>query len=127
MNETMQASLKQAKKVARDISKNKQVKAIYLFGSYARGTQTPLSDIDICVITEYNSKKSDKNSILGNASDTIDILLYEDLPLAIRHRVLNEGKPLFVRDKRFVEDLRWKAFKEYIDFKPIISSYRALR
>ena len=57
MNETMQASLKQAKKVARDISKNKQVKAIYLFGSYARGTQTPLSDIDICVITEYNSKK----------------------------------------------------------------------
>ena len=39
------------------------------------------------------------------------------LPLAIRHRVLNEGKPLFVRDKRFVEDLRWKAFKEYIDFK----------
>ncbi|MDI6737775.1 MAG: nucleotidyltransferase domain-containing protein [Nanoarchaeota archaeon] len=117
------ASLEDAMKIAKDISKSRRVKAVYLFGSYARGTQTPISDIDICVITGYSLKETEKNDILSNASDTIDILLYEDLPVAIRQRVLNEGKPLFVRDKRFVDDLRWKAFKEYIDFKPIISSY----
>lgn len=117
------ASLDDAIKITKDISKNKQVKAIFMFGSYAKGTQTPLSDIDICVITEYNAKKAEKGYILSSASGTIDVHLYDDLPPAIRWRVLNEGKPLLIRDKKFVEDLRWRAFKDYIDFKPIISSY----
>lgn len=117
------ASLAEARKIVKEISKSRQVKAIYLFGSYAKGKQTPLSDIDICVITAYALEDAEKDNILGNASDTMDISLYEDLPLAVRQRVLNEGKPLFLRDKRFVEDLQWRAFKEYLDFKPIISSY----
>jgi len=117
------ASLAEAIKIVKEISKSKHVKAIYLFGSYANGKQTPLSDIDICVITGYGIEEAKKEDILSNASGTIDISLYEDLPLSIRWRVLNDGKPLFLRDKRFAEDLRWRAFKEYIDFKPIISSY----
>ena len=46
----------------------KEVGAIYLFGSYARGNIKPFSDIDICVVTERNISKEVEEEILSNSS-----------------------------------------------------------
>ena len=45
-------------KIASEIAKNKHVKAIYLFGSYANGKMHNLSDIDLCIITDGNEEVS---------------------------------------------------------------------
>lgn len=114
------------KKIAGIIAKNKKVMAVYLFGSYAAGKQTPLSDIDVCVIAS-GIKEKEKKGILSNAYRDVDIVLFEDLPFAVRWRVLNEGKAIYVKDKRLVESLKWRAFKDYTDFKPILRRHmRAL-
>lgn len=107
------------KKIIREISGKKGIEAVYLFGSYAKGNPTPMSDIDICVISRHISEE-EKRAILSNASRKVDIVLFDDLPFGIRWRVLNEGKPLYVKEKKNIEYLKWRAFKDYMDFKPII-------
>lgn len=107
------------KKIAQAILRNKHVMAVYLFGSHAAGKATPLSDIDICVIAPGIGEK-EKTEILSNAYRDVDIIMFDDLPFAARWRALNEGKALYVKNRGFIDSLKWRAFKDYIDFKPIL-------
>ncbi len=108
-------------KIAEDIGKIKNVKAVYLFGSYATGKTHPLSDIDICVIGNLTEKE--KYKAMDALSDNLDISIFNELPISIRFRVFRDGKPLIVKDKDFVDVLKMKTAKEYIDFKYIINQY----
>ncbi|MDD1670083.1 MAG: nucleotidyltransferase domain-containing protein, partial [Methanomicrobiales archaeon] len=72
-----------------------KVVAILLYGSVARGEEKPLSDIDLCVVTERGIHRAERERILVHASPTLDITLFWDLPLPIRFRVLREGKLLW--------------------------------
>lgn len=112
MNETIAHLIK-------EISNHKKVIAVYLFGSLARGKITPLSDVDVCAIT-LNANDIERGEIRSFASKKVDIVLFDELPFAIQWRVLSEGKPLYVKNKRFIDNLYSRAFKNYIDFKPII-------
>jgi len=54
---------------------------IILFGSFAKGTQKEDSDIDICVITDYNKRKIDmlrelRLSTIGKIDIPMDIVIY---------------------------------------------------
>ena len=69
--------------------------AILLYGSVARGEEKPISDIDLCVITERGISRGARERILAHASPSLDITLFWDLPLPIRYRVLREGKLLW--------------------------------
>ncbi len=110
------------KKIISELSKHKRVKAIYLFGSQARKDAGPLSDTDLCVLAPQVSEK-EKNVILSYASPKVDLVLFEDLPLTIKVRVLREGKRLYVADLGYVNDLDWRTMKEYFDFKPILKKF----
>jgi predicted nucleotidyltransferase len=107
------------KKIVSDISTNKRVLGIYLFGSQAKNKTTPLSDIDICVLAS-NLNDEEKASLLGNSSRKVDVVLFEDLPFNVRWKVFREGKELYLKDKEAVESIKWRTFKDYQDFKPII-------
>jgi len=106
-------------KIVEDISRIRKVLAVYLFGSMATGKITPLSDIDICVIA-FDLTEQEKASIRGNSSRTVDLVLFEDLPFNLRWKIFCEGKELYLKDKEKVEQLSWRTFKDYQDFKPII-------
>ncbi|MDP3734438.1 MAG: nucleotidyltransferase domain-containing protein [Nanoarchaeota archaeon] len=110
------------KKIIAELSHNPKIKAIYLFGSRATGKAGPLSDTDICVIAPSISEK-EKRDILSYGSEKIDVVLFEDLPFTIKVRVFKEGKPLFVADRRDIDELRWRTVKEYLDFKPRLSVF----
>ncbi|MDI6737449.1 MAG: nucleotidyltransferase domain-containing protein [Nanoarchaeota archaeon] len=109
--------------VVKEISKHKEVKAVYLFGSYARGEHTSLSDIDICVITGYNLKKAVKEDILSNGSEKIDISIFSDLPITIKYKVFKEGIKLMDRDKNFLHDRIMSTLWEYFDFQPALRRF----
>lgn len=44
--------------------KNPQVEAIVLVGSFARKTNQPDSDIDVCIITDYKEELLNKSSFI---------------------------------------------------------------
>ena len=107
--------------IAEEIGKIKGVKAVYLFGSYARGRFGPLSDIDLCIIGKLN--EGEKFNVYGFCTDNLDVSVFDDLPIYIKFRVLREGRPLIVKDIEFLNFTKIKTMQEYLDFKPILNKY----
>lgn len=100
------------------------VLAVLLFGSVARGEETPLSDIDVClVLTEAAAARaSDKRREYLGAFD-LDVQVFQALPLYVRSRVLREGQVLLSRDDDRLYDLALRTARAFEDFKPIYRTY----
>lgn len=106
--------------IVNDLRKIKSVKSIILFGSYARGNQKPLSDIDICVLTNRKITDNVKSNIISYSSEKIDISLFWDLPVRIRYRILKEGKTILNKDDNLMHNITVETMDEYLDFKHIV-------
>jgi predicted nucleotidyltransferase len=68
-------------RIKRKILKNTNASKIILFGSYARGTQDPESDLDICIITDDTKRKKEilrviRRTIIDEADIPMDLLVY---------------------------------------------------
>ena len=111
------------RKAVDELKKHKEVKAVYLFGSYAKGTNLPFSDIDICILTEKRISSTKKANIIANSSDNVDIVLFSELPVTIRYRILKEGKLLFVRNEAEIHSAAVQTLKEYLDYRPLIERF----
>jgi len=103
-----------------DLSKNCQILAIYLFGSYARNEPKPYSDIDIAVITRMTDPPRDLKEIIGSySSKKLDVQVFADLPLSAQMQVLAQGVPLYIRN----EDSLWPVIKSvslsFMDLEPM--------
>lgn len=106
--------LAQAKDAAKELKKDKNVMAIVLFGSHAKGTQKPLSDIDVAVMLKKPTKMAEAN-VAGFGSKFMDISNFHRLPLYVQFEALKYGKPLFIRDKKYMLDLTRHVVLEYLD------------
>ena len=106
--------------VTSKLKKIHDVKAIILFGSYSRGEQKPISDIDLCIVTERKVSNSVKENIVGHSSPKLDICLFWDLPSTVRYSVLRDGKILFKRDTKLLHASIIDTMSEYLDFQHII-------
>ena len=87
--------LNNVKKYIEEISKKFEIEAVYLFGSYAKGTNSEDSDIDIAVVL-----KSDKNTF----DIMVDLMmLTQDIDLRIEpHPIKTED---FENDNPFVHEI----------------------
>ncbi len=110
------------KKIIRQLKDIKEIKAVYLFGSVAKKRATPISDIDICVITDKINEDL-KAKISSVSSEKINLSLFWDLPINIQIRIFKEGKKILVRDEKFLSSLRSETISRFLDFKPIIKRY----
>lgn len=68
-------------KIKEIISSSLNAEKIILFGSYAKGTNTEESDIDICIITEEKRRKLEMLRMLRRAlfkfvAKPVDLLIY---------------------------------------------------
>jgi len=109
--------------LVKELKKITEVKAIYLFGSYARGNPKPYSDIDISVVTDKNISLKKRNYLLSFSSKIIDLSLFYNLPLYVQHRVVNEGKLLFSRDLLLTHRLKITTTLHYLDFKHVLNHH----
>jgi len=92
----------------------KEIKAIYLFGSHAKGTAKPRSDIDLAFLIEGNRKRIE-TEVGTSSSPLIDAVPFHRLPLYIQFEVFKYGKELFVRDKKYVLQSKLHVLREYLD------------
>ena len=107
---------------------DEDVLAVFLVGSVSREEQTPLSDIDLCLVlvpkhtpiepTAFSHKRLD---YLKNFA--FDIQIFQQLPLYVRRRILKEGRILFVRDEALLYELAFHTAQAFEDFRPIYLSY----
>ena len=110
------------KKAIKEISKNKEVIAIILFGSNIKKTNRKDSDIDLAIITKKISTKQELN-IRGYSSELIDISLFHKLPIIIQFRVFKEGKVLYCKNKKLLNIIKTNTIKNYLDFSIFMNRF----
>lgn len=106
-----------------------EVVAVFVFGSTARGAAGPLSDVDIAVLLtaaaahlhradEYKARLlADLMSALETRD--LDLVLLNEAPPLLSHRVLRDGVLLHVTDERALADFRFRSLQTYLDTKPL--------
>lgn len=111
--------------VARLVARTKsdpEVLALILFGSRARGNASPESDFDVCLVlgSEPASALAGAHKRLDYLANTnLDLVIFQQLPLYIRSRVLAEGTVLFVRDEDALYALAVRTARAFEGFRHI--------
>ncbi len=101
-----------------ELKKSKKVEAIFLFGSHAKGKTKPLSDIDIAVIVK-NPDKTIESEVASSSSNVFDVVNFHRLPLYIQFEVMKYGKPLFVRDTKYLMETKKNVLREYLEMSDL--------
>lgn len=108
--------------------------AVYLFGSVARGTGRPSSDVDVAVLLEQPPParldgprfvlEGELERALGRR---VDLLVLNQAPADLRIRVLRDGHLLLERDRSARIAFEVRTRNEAFDLAPILAVYRAPR
>ena len=103
-----------------------EVLAVLLFGSRARGTASPGSDFDVCLVL-MDERRSDlaaaRTRLQYLADLDLDLVLFHQLSLPMRSRVLKEGHVLFVRDEDALYALAARTARAFEGFRHIHRQY----
>jgi predicted nucleotidyltransferase len=104
---------------------------VYLFGSRANGTKTPLSDIDLGIV--LRSPPTDDTRLLHQDlhrlfSDIyrkarIDIVFLQSASISLRYSAIREGKVLFEEDPVLRADFEQEVINGYLDFKSVLEYF----
>jgi predicted nucleotidyltransferase len=106
--------------------------AAYLFGSVARGTAGPDSDVDVAVLPSFPqpgtlaSLHLDLEGALERTvGRTVQIVALDLAPWDLVHRVLRDGIVVYEGDRRRRIAFEVRARNEYFDILPVLQRYRS--
>jgi predicted nucleotidyltransferase len=111
---------------------DRKVALAYLFGSQARGDAGPLSDIDIAIYFDKTVAREEqfdlRLQVLGGLTDLfrtddVDVVVLNEAPPLLAHRVLKYGQLLFCVDDRTRVAFETSAVLKYLDWKPYLEKY----
>ena len=102
---------------------------ILLFGSYAAGKNSYLSDIDIAIHTTKELELLELGSLISLLESTLDIKvdlvilneLYKKSPL-LAYNIYQSHKIISIRDKKRYREFKSNALHYYMDFKPVLEA-----
>lgn len=110
-----------------------EVQIAYLFGSQATGRTTPLSDVDVAVLVDpsrippsmpYGYKAEIGADLIRLLkTNQVDLVLLNQAPPFLLHRVLNSGRCLFARNRQTRLRFEADAMGRYLDVKPLLQSH----
>jgi len=123
---------KSLKKQLNMIFKKQRVILAYLFGSQANGKTGPLSDIDIAVYFKKAITPDERFDlrlkVLGELTDLfktddIDLVVLNDAPPLLAHRILKEGILIFSDNDKKRLEFEVRAILKYLDWKPFLDKF----
>lgn len=97
--------------------KDKNIIALILFGSYARGKNKTSSDIDLCIIRKEDTLPHEFK-ILDYKNEVFDIHFFDKMPDYIKFRIFKEGRILILNEKKTYCNLRKRFLHRYRDEFP---------
>ena len=125
----MRAMEDRVKKLAMLFESEKRVLVAYLFGSYARGLETPRSDVDIAVLlSEVPERPLEyylhlERELAKVLEMDVDLVFLNDAPPLLKYQVIKYGRLLFSRDERVRVMFEAKSLCEYLDFSRVLRRY----
>jgi uncharacterized protein len=99
------------------------ISVLIFFGSRARGTHRPDSDLDVAILPNVKDSKARWDLRLGLAvaladlspDGRVDVVLLDEAPDVLRQRVMEHGRVLINRDPEAWKELRVRTMREYGD------------
>jgi predicted nucleotidyltransferase len=101
-----------------------EVRLAYLFGSRAMGRARPDSDIDVAVLLDEASAAAERGAVIRRlagrlgrevSSTLLDIVVLNDAPALLRHRVLKDGRLLMARSPEDRVRFAIRTIRDYQD------------
>ena len=111
--------------LSRVLEADQRVAYAVLFGSRARGTARPDSDVDVAVGLMEGARLTtlDLGGLIGDMAAAtqheVDLVLLDEASPALAYRVFRDGSEVYVRDRARLVERKARAIVEYLDFKPI--------
>ena len=108
------------------IEKDKDIVALYVFGSMATGHLKPLSDLDFGILVSGKldkQKRFDKHlDLIGRfnqvlQTDEVDLVMMNDAPMRFSHNIIKSGKLLYCSNRTELSNFIEKTIKLYLDFR----------
>ncbi|PTD94244.1 hypothetical protein C9439_04135 [archaeon SCG-AAA382B04] len=119
----------QIKTIRTKLKEYEEIKAVYLYGSFAKDREDEISDIDLGLLLG----KEDDLGLRDLAKIALDLEQELDREVDLRrlnnndirfvNNVLNNSKLLFSRDEGFRKDFEAKTLIKYLDMKPMIEKF----
>jgi len=103
------------------LSKNSNVIAFFIFGSFGTQYQNQNSDIDFAILYDKDVTLKEELMLEVKISeifkrDDIDVVNLNKAPINLQHRVIYTGDLLYCSDKIKLADFKEKVFKFYGDY-----------
>lgn len=112
------------------LEKRDDVVAAYLFGSRGRGDAGPRSDVDVAVLLRRAPRTFEEHplELAGELEQAlgvpVDVVVLNDAPSDLVHRVLRDGVLLLDRDRSARIAFEVRSRNDYFDMEPIRRAYR---
>ncbi|MEM2135487.1 MAG: nucleotidyltransferase domain-containing protein [Candidatus Freyarchaeota archaeon] len=110
----MKQSIEKLENLINQIKAYPKVVAIFLFGSHSKGTEKPLSDIDVAVVLKEPDAEIEAE-IGSMYSEELDVVLFHRLPLHIQFEVLKYGREIYCRDEDFLLNIKRTVLRDYLE------------
>jgi predicted nucleotidyltransferase len=112
-------------------SADRALAAVYLFGSEARGTAGPRSDVDVALLyaqdppaTLEGLSMSLEGMIEQFLGRPVQVVVLNHAPPDLIHRVLRDGKLVLDRDRSRRIQFEVRSRNRYFDIQPHLRRYR---
>jgi hypothetical protein len=124
------------RRLARALEARSEVLEAYLFGSQAAGRAQLHSDIDVAVYVQADrldapgyGYAAEITTYLISAldSNSIDLVVLNQAPPLLYHRVLRDGRRILARDLRATTTREGYALSRYCDYLPQLAKIEAAR
>jgi predicted nucleotidyltransferase len=110
------------------LNRHTEIEVVYIFGSVAQGQSNVLSDIDFGIIVDRSKIEEHiypygyKAHILGDLmkllrTNKLDLVILNDAPPLLRHRVLYYGKLIHSIDEKRRIRFQVETINKYNDYK----------
>lgn len=124
--------LEKLPEAVRSLSANRDIVALYLFGSAALNALKSLSDLDFGILFSLELDKRRRfdreleiRRVLTEAlgTDEIDVVVMNASPPRFSHNIFKEGKLLFCNNPHQLVDFRDQTTMQYLDFRYLRHRY----
>ena len=112
------------------LAQETDVLVAYVYGSQARGTAGPLSDVDVGVLlldegSDHFRRRMDLTRAVADVTsqDAADVIVLNDAPIALCYRVLRDGRVILSRDERSRIRFFVRTVDRYLDMAPMRRMY----
>lgn len=95
----------------------------YLFGSFAKGESTSLSDIDMAVYFETTLSKSERfdmrlrlvSELSSITRREVDITVMNDAPVQLAYEIIKYGREIICKNRQAMRDMEINILSKYLD------------